>query len=421
MVIYLQLTNLDFTRYRMKNIHSLILVLVCLFGFSSSADAQIWDAEKGCLTESPGGPCLPNTLLSAVPFLRINPDARAGAMGDVGLATSADPNAMHFNASKLAFAQNDLGVSATYSPWLQGIGLKDVYLAYLSGYKRINDLQTIGFDLRFFSLGQIDFTGPQGESRGSGRPREFSLSFAYARKLAETFSASLSAKYIYSNLASGQSIDNVNITAANAFSVDFGLNYYNDIVLGDYDARINYGLAVTNLGSRVTYTRELDVRDFLPSNLGVGVALDLNIDDYNMITFALDVNKLLVPTPISPLDSTRFDLDENGVADFREQNLIEGITRSFVDAPGGFGEELLEIYYSTGIEYWYDQQFAVRAGYYYEHPRKGDRRFLTLGLGLKYSTLNMNISYLVPTTIRRSPLDNTLRFGVVFNLGEIAD
>ena len=404
----------------MKNYLSLLLVISVLFT-GQSLSAQIWDPTDGCLKESQDGDCLANTLLSAVPFLRINPDARAGAMGDVGIAISADPNAMHFNASKLAFAENDLGISATYSPWLQGIGLKDVYLAYLSGYKRINDLQTIGFDLRFFSLGQIDFTDSQGNPRGSGKPREFALSFAYSRKLAENFSAGLTAKYVYSNLAAGQQVQNIDITAANAFATDLSLTYFHDLTLGDYDAKLNYGLALTNLGSKVTYTKSIDVRDFLPSNLGIGVSLDLDIDEYNLITFALDVNKLLVPTPISPLDEENYDTDNNGIADFREAGLLEGVFGSFSDAPGGISEELIEIYYSAGVEYWYDKQFAVRAGYYYEHPRKGDRRFLTLGLGLKYNTLNMNISYLVPTTIRRSPLDNTLRFGIVFNLGELAE
>ncbi|MDA9773874.1 type IX secretion system outer membrane channel protein PorV [Saprospiraceae bacterium] len=403
-----------------NNITHIILLLV--LGLSwSSVNAQFWDPIQGCLkdADTENAPCLSNTLLSAVPFLRIVPDSRSGAMGDVGIAISADPNAMHFNASKLAFAENDLGISATYSPWLQGIGLKDVYMAYLTGYKRIDDLQTLGFGLRFFSLGQIDFADAAGNPTGSGKPREFALSFAYSRKLAENFSASLSAKYIYSNLAQGQMVDGIAVTAANAFATDLSLTYFHDLDIGGYDSRLNYGFAMTNLGSKVTYTRSNDVRDFLPGNIGLGVALDMNLDDYNLITIAFDVNKLLVPTPTSSLDTASFDVaPANGIADYREQGLISGILGSFGDAPGGFSEEFQEIYYSFGAEYWYDKQFAVRAGYYYESPRKGDRQFLTVGVGLKYNTLNMNISYLVPTTIRRSPLDNTLRFGIIFNLGE---
>ncbi len=405
----------------MKNIKTHIILLLFISLLSSAVHGQFWDPNEGCLKDvnDPNAPCLSNTLLSAVPFLRIVPDSRSGAMGDVGIAISADPNAMHFNASKLAFATNDLGISATYSPWLQGIGLKDVYMAYLTGYKRINDLQTLGFGLRFFSLGQIDFADASGNPTGSGRPREFALSFAYSRKLSDQFSAALTAKYIYSNLASGQMVDNIDITAANSFAADLSFTYFHDINLGGYDSRLNYGLSVTNLGAKVTYTRSNDIRDFLPGNLGLGVALDMNLDDYNLITLAFDVNKLLVPTPISALDTLNFDVNpKNDIPDFREQGLIEGVLGSFNDAPGGFSEELSELYYSIGAEYWYDKQFAVRAGYYYESPRKGARQFLTVGVGLKYNTLNMNISYLVPTTIRRSPLDNTLRFGIIFNLGE---
>lgn len=383
----------------------------------SSVDAQIWDPKAGCLKEGPNGECLPNALLSAVAFLRINPDARSGAMGDVGLATSADPNAMHFNASKLAFAKNDMAISATYSPWLQGIGLKDVYLAYLSGYKRIDKLQTIGFDLRFFSLGSIDYTDGQGNPRGSGKPRELAASFAYARKLTEKFSTALTARYVYSNLASDQEVDGVSISAGNAFAADLSFNYNHDVTVGGYKSKMRYGMAVTNIGSKITYTKNAKLRDFLPGNLGLGAALDLNFDDYNSLTVSLDMNKLLVPTPTSPLDTTNYDPDGDGVADYRNKNLISGIFGSFADAPGGFSEELSEINYSIGAEYWYDNQLAIRAGYYYEHPRKGNRQFLTLGAGLKYNILNMNISYLVPTGNQRSPLDNTLRFGIIFDMG----
>jgi hypothetical protein len=402
----------------MKNYPKILLfaafILSCTF-----SSAQVWDPVDGCLKEDENGECLSNTLLTAVPFLRINPDARTGAMGDVGIAIDADASAMHFNASKLAFASNDLSFSATYSPWLNAIGLRDVYLAYLSGYKRINEVQTIGFDLRFFSLGTIDFTDVNGNPTGQGSPREFAVSFAYARKLSERLAAGLTAKYIYSNLASNQQVNGIQITAANTFAVDLSFKYHHDVKVGKYDGRFNYGLAVTNLGAKVTYTRELEVRDFIPSNLGFGTAFELDIDDYNSFTFALDINKLLVPTPISTAaPQEEWDANGNNIPDFREKNLIEGIAGSFNDAPGGLSEEFNELYYSLGIEYWYDKQFAVRAGYYYEHQTKGDRQFLTLGFGLKYNTLGMNISYLVPTTIQRSPLDNTLRFGFSIDLGE---
>lgn len=402
----------------MKNYTKHLLLfsfLIC----SLISSAQIWDPAAGCLKEAEDGECLSNTLLTAVPFLRINPDARTGAMGDVGIALNSDASALHFNASQLAFAEADLAISATYSPWLNAIGLRDVYLAYLSGHKRINDLQTIGFDLRFFSLGTIDFTDANGNPTGMGSPREFALSFAYARKLSEQFAAGLTAKYIYSNLASNQVVNGLQITAANSFAVDLSAKYFHDVTIGKYSGRLNYGAAITNLGAKITYTRELEVRDFLPSNLGIGASLDLDIDEYNSFTVALDINKLLVPTPISaaaPVEE--WDPNGNGIPEFREKNLIEGVTGSFTDAPGGLSEEFQEIYYSLGVEYWYDKQFAVRAGYYFETENKGDRQFLTVGFGLRYNTLGMNISYLVPTTIQRSPLDNTLRFGFTLNLGD---
>ncbi len=405
----------------MKNYIQYFLIFAFV-SISTVGYSQVWDPDAGCLKESLDGECLSNTLLSAVPFLRINPDARTGAMGDVGIALNADASAMHFNASKLAFASNDFSIAATYSPWLNAIGLRDVYLAYLSGYKRINDLQTIGFDIRYFSLGKIDFTDANGNPTGQGSPREFAVGFAYARKLSEQFAAGLTAKYIYSNLASDQQVNGLQITAANTFAVDLSFKYHHDVTLGDYSGRLNYGAAVTNLGAKVTYTRELEIRDFLPSNLGIGAALDLDIDSYNSFTLAFDVNKLLVPTPISTAAPVgEWDEDGNGIPDYREKNLLEGVSGSFTDAPGGFSEEFSELYYSVGLEYWYDKQFAARLGYYYESPLKGDRRFLTLGIGLRYNTLGMNISYLVPTTIRRSPLDNTIRFGFSINLGEVAE
>ncbi len=403
----------------MKN-YTQYLLLFAFISLTTIGTSQVWDPTDGCLKETMDGDCLSNTLLTAVPFLRINPDARTGAMGDVGIALNSNESAMHFNASKLAFAENDLSVSATYSPWLNAIGLRDVYLAYLSGHKRINDLQTLAMDIRFFSLGSIEFTDVNGTVTGNARPREYAVSLAYARKLSEKFAAGLTAKYIYSNLASGQQVNGIQITAANSFAVDLSFKYHHDVTLGDYSGQLNYGLAVTNLGAKVTYTRELEIRDFLPSNIGFGTALDLNIDDYNSFTLAVDINKLLVPTPVYA-PAPDWDTDGNNIADFREKNLIEGVLGSFTDAPGGFSEELEELNYSIGLEYWYDKQFAVRAGYYYETRNKGDRRFLTIGFGLRYNTLGMNISYLVPTTLQRNPLDNTLRFGFTIDLGQPVD
>ena len=359
----------------------------------------------------------PNAIISAVPFLRIVPDARSAAMGDVGIGISPDANSMHHNASKLAFIESDLGLSASYSPWLRSLGLQDVYMAYLSGFKKIGDNQTLGASLRYFALGDLQFTDINGLSLGQGKPNEFEVAVAYARKLSPTFSAGLTGKFIYSNLAGGQQIENIDIVAATAGAVDISFTYQAPINIA-YKSVLRLGAAITNIGSKVSYTKSED-KDFIPGNLGIGGALEMNFDDYNQLTFALDINKLLVPTPISP-DDPNYDANKDSLPDFRQKPLFEGIFGSFGDAPGGFKEELRELSYSFGAEYWYNKQFAFRAGYYYEHATKGNRQFLTAGLGLKYNIFGLNVSYLVPTSNQRSPLDNTLRFSIIFDLNQPA-
>jgi len=353
----------------------------------------------------------PNAIISAVPFLRIVPDARSAAMGDGGIA-----NSMHFNASKLAFIDSDYGLSASYSPWLRSLGLQDVYLAYLAGYKKVGENQTLGASLRFFSLGDLQFTDINGLSLGQGKPNEFEVALAYARKLSDKFAAGLTGKFIYSNLAGGQQIDNIDIVAATSGAVDISFTYQTPIKIADH-SNLRLGAAFTNIGSKVSYTKS-EFKDFIPGNLGIGGALEMNFDDYNQLNFLVDFNKLLVPTPIDPLDTVNYDANENGYPDFREKPLFEGIFGSFTDAPGGFGEEMREISFSVGAEYWYNKQFSFRAGYFYENPTKGNRQFLTAGLGLKYNIFGIDISYLVPTSNQRSPLDNTLRFTLIFHFDE---
>ncbi|MDX1665937.1 MAG: type IX secretion system outer membrane channel protein PorV [Saprospiraceae bacterium] len=390
------------------------LLMVFIAGGLVHLDAQCTRDQNGNLVNLDGTPCT-NTINTAVPFLRIVPDARAGAMGNAGVATTADPNAMHFNSSKLAFADNDLGISATYTPWLRALGLNDVYLAYLSGYYKLDDLQAVGFGLRYFSLGNIQFTDENGEPLTTGRPNEFEIAASYARKLSDNFSAAMTAKFIYSNLAAGQTVPGgETIEVGTAGAADISFTYKSEIDLNNADSDFTVGLALTNIGSKITYTRST-VKDFLPANLGLGFAWDIDMDQYNRITFAGDINKLLVPTPCQGQDC---DEDNNGVADYREQSPISGIFSSFSDAPEGFEEELRELMFSAGVEYWYDQQFAVRAGYFYEHVQKGNRKFFTVGLGLKYNIFGLNFSYLIPTTNQRNPLDNTLRFSLLFNFGE---
>lgn len=390
--------------------NTLIISALAILGSNTSVHAQVWDPGQKCLVDQAGN-CISNTLLTAVPFLRINPDARSGGMGDAGLATSADPNAMHYNESKLVFAEQDIAISATYTPWLRNLGIQDIYIAYLTGYYKVDDRQAVGFGLRYFSLGDIPFTDENGDPLGTGRPNEFELEAGYARKLSSKMSASLAAKYVYSNLAADFVVNGNEIKAGNAFAADIGITYKTPWNFGGRKNNLTIGAAITNLGSKIGYTdsTEPQDREFLPGNLGVGAALDMPLDEYNTFTFTFDLNKLLVPTPSNE------DSDGNGVADFRERSFFDGTFGSLADAPGGFTEELQELMYSVGLEYWYDKQFAVRAGYFSEHRLKGNRKYLTLGIGLKYNVFGINMSYLVPTSNLQSPLANTLRFSLIFD------
>ncbi len=394
------------------------------FGCDFNIDSGQWEGPDG-------GPCT-NTIITAVPFLRIIPEARSGAMGDAGIAISPDANAMHFNNSNLAFAENRIGVAATYTPWLRSLGLTDVYMAYLSAYTKFGDKrnQAAGFGLRYFSLGQIDFTNENGETIGNGRPNEFELTGAYSRKLTETFSVGVGAKFIYSNLASGQSVGGVDIKPGITGAADISFTFSKPMKLGGMEGRTTTGLAISNIGPKITYTNSIN-KDYIPTNFGLGTALELDLDEFNSLTFALDLNKLLVPTPpIFSVDDNGNLVDQDGnpisndgdeIPDYKQQGLVGAMFSSFGDAPDGFGEEMREFMISIGAEYWYDKQFAVRAGYYWEHKTKGNRKFFTVGLGLKYSIFGLNFSYLVPTSNQRNPLDNTLRFTLLFDIADKDD
>lgn len=395
----------------MKHFFQLGGIILGLTLFSiQDVEAQCYQGEDGRYYNLDGTPCT-NTVVSAVPFLRIISDARSGAMGDAGIAVSADPNAMHFNASKLVFSDQSLGLAATYTPWLRSIGLNDVYLAYLTGFKKIGDLQTVGFGLRYFSLGSIQFTDPNGTPLNTGRPNEFEISGAYARKLSEKLSAAVTGKFIYSNLAAGNIVNGEVIEPGIAGAADFSMTYKTPIKVSKGESDLTIGLAITNIGSKITYTNSL-YRDFLPANFGLGGAWTFNFDTHNTLTFTTDINKMLVPSPCQGLDC---DLDKDGRADYKDISPVGAIFSSWADAPEGLSEEIKEFTYSVGTEYWYDKQFAVRAGYFSEHRQKGNRKFFTVGLGLKYNLFGLNFSYLVPTTSRRNPLDNTLRFSMLFN------
>lgn len=402
----------------MKNLSALALpiamVILAIAPLSAQVqpkcvDGQGYSYDPITGQSFPTGDKCANAVTSAVPFLRIVPDARGGAMGDVGIATSTDPNAMHYNQSKLAFANKKVSISATYTPWMRNLGLQDVYLAYLSGYAQIDKFQTVGLALRYFSLGDIDFTDQNGEPLGTGRPNEFEVNGAYARKLSEQFSAAIGAKFIYSNLANGQTVEGNEIKPGIAGAADLSLTYKSKVNFTKKASDFTLGAVVTNLGSKITYTNSVN-RDYIPTNLGLGLAWRFELDDFNSLTFTSDFNKLLVPTPRPEIDD-----DGDNIPDYKQYSPVRGIFKSFGDAPGGFKEELKEITTGIGAEYWYDDQFAVRAGYFFEHYSKGNRKYFSVGLGVKYNIFGLNFSYLVPTTNQRNPLDNTLRFSLLFD------
>lgn len=381
--------------------------------------------QNGVLIQPDGSPCS-NTIITAVPFLRIIPDARFGAMGDVGIAVDPDPNSMHFNSSNLAFGSRDFSISATYTPWLRALGLNDVFLAYLSAYKHIDDKQTLGGSMRYFSLGQIQYTDDQGNALQQVRPRELEIAFAYARKMSKNFSTALSLKYIFSSLGTG-TVGTETLTPAHAFAADISFTYRLPLEIAQKKANLNFGLVLSNIGSKISYTSSAN-RDYLPSNFGFGTAFEYNFDDHNSITLAVDINKLMVPTPIPKkmldengnlIDNPNYDKDANGIPDYKEKSVPVAIFSSFGDAAGGIAEEFTELMYSIGLEYWYNKQFAVRFGHYNEHSTKGNRKFLTAGLGIRYNIFNLNFSYLIPAVAaQRNPLDNTLRFSLIFDFGK---
>ena len=386
--------------------HFQAVLLVSLFAFSGT----VLQAQVGSTGQLDG---LINTINTAVPFLRIAPNARSGGMGDLGVAISPDANAIFWNSSKLAFMEHEMGFSLTYTPWLKQL-VNDIYLAYLSGYKKLDDNQALGVSLRYFSLGNIVFTDITGTETGQGRPNEFAIDVAYARKLSENIGAGINLRYIFSNLASGQTVNGININPGQAFAADINFYGQHDVEISDLETQLAWGVNVSNIGTKISYTDNAENRDFLPTNLGTGVAWTLNVDDFNSIMIGVDINKLLVPTPDT------IDTDpSNGIFDYKEQGIISGMLTSFSDAPGGFSEELSELIYSFGVEYWYDQQFAVRAGYFLESATKGNRKFFTVGLGLRYNVFGLDFSYLVPTSNQRNPLDNTLRFSLSFDFNDL--
>ncbi len=343
-----------------------------------------------------------------VPFLNIAPDSRSGAMGEAGVALSPDANASFWNPSKLAFLESNDAFSLSYSPWLRHL-VPDISLSYLSYAHKIDERNSLGASLRYFNYGSLQLSDDAGNDQSTYTPREFSLDVSYARKFGENFSLALTGRYIHSSVSSASFATSTGQTgkAVNAFAADVSMFY--KAPYGD-DNLFAFGANISNIGTKVTYS-DNDSKYFLPANLKLGVANTWNLDESNQLTFAFDINKPLTPSP--PIK------DANGVIISGKNDDVSvpsGIFQSFGDAPGGFKEELKEYTLSPGAEYWYNQQFAVRAGYHYENPNTSDRRYFTLGFGVKYDIFQFDFSYLAASQ-KNSALANTLRFSISANFG----
>lgn len=381
-----------------------------------------------------------NTITTAVPFMSITPDSRAGGMGDAGTALSADANSLYWNTSGLSFAKEKSELAISYTPWLRQL-TNDIHLSYLSGYYKVNERHSVGGALRYFSLGEITFTDESGNVIRDDKPSEFEITAGYAFKTSQRTSVGLNGKFAYSNLTGGLTVAGVNTKAGIAGAADISFTFFNDDArIGGLKGTYTFATTINNIGNKIKYS---DVGanspgDFLPMNLKFGNSFNARFDKFNTLTMSLDIQKLLVPTPAI--------YDDNGEIMSGKTNdvgVIGGMIQSFYDAPGTlvlddngdpvqnadgsyevvknskFLEELSEINIGAGLEYWYNNILAVRAGYFYENKNKGARQYFNFGIGFKYNRFGIDVSYLAALK-RNNPLANTLRFTLRITLGQMA-
>ena len=350
-----------------------------------------------------------NVVTTAVPMLRISPDARSGGMGDLAIASTPDANSSFWNAAKIPFAETKSALGVTYTPWLKSLGLNDVYIVTAAGYYQFAENQAVSASLRYFNLGSIQFTDFAGNNLNEFRPREWAIDAGYSRGLSSKLGVGISLRYIYSNLASGTTTGGAAYKPGQAVSGDVAL-YYNG--LNESGQGITAGAVMSNLGSKINYTNNADGGDYIPANLGIGAMYHAVVDETSKISFGVDINKLMVPTP------PKRGASAEDISAYRKKSVVSSWFSSFGDASGGFGEELQEFQVSTGAEYAYNNMFFVRAGYFYENKFKGNRRFFSAGVGVSYNKLTFNFSYLIPSGqgINQNPLSNTTRFGIIFDL-----
>lgn len=354
-----------------------------------------------------------NAIQTVVPFLTIAPDSRAGAMGDVGVATTPDVYSQHWNPAKFAFIDGKAGVGISYSPWLRNL-VPDINIAYLTGYYRIDKKQVASASLLYSSLGDVPFTDEFGNLERNFKPNELAFDIGYSRIFAEHFSGGIAFRFIYSNLTGGTYSGGDATKAGTSFAADISGYYTNKISLFSKDGDMAFGVNFSNIGSKMSYS-DNQKSDFIPMNLRIGGSGSLNLDNFNRIALAIDFNKLLVPTP--PIYNNDME-----IIDGKDPNVAVPIAifQSFYDAPGGFKEEIHEITSSIGLEYWYNNQFAIRTGYFHENASKGNRKYFTAGAGFRLKGFEIDFSYLMPT-VSNHPLARTLRFSIAFDINALSN
>ncbi|MCT4613553.1 MAG: type IX secretion system outer membrane channel protein PorV [Marinifilaceae bacterium] len=383
----------------------LILAIIAIGLFGENSFAQ---------TSTSGA----NYISTSVPFLTITPDSRAGGMGDAGVATTPDVYSMHWNASKYATIDKKYQVGLSYSPWLRDLDVKDMSLSYLAGYYRLDKNQVLASSLRYFSLGEIVFLESLNSVPTTKTPNEWAFDLAYSRRLSNKWSGAIAFRYIRSDLTQSHLAGTTQTKPGNSFAADISAYYKTVFGAIRSPMTLTYGINISNIGSKISYTTD-DEKQFIPTNLRMGVAFNTKMQRKNTILVALEMNKLLVPTPDVGDIENQGDQDQVVVGSKNtDDSVLSGIFSSFGDAPGGFGEEFKEVTWSLGAEFWYLDQFALRAGYFYEHETKGNRKYITAGLGLRLSRFDIDFSYLIPSNAN-NPLKNTLRIGISANLDRL--
>ncbi|WP_271393876.1 type IX secretion system outer membrane channel protein PorV [Aequorivita sinensis] len=364
-----------------------------------------------------------NPITTGVPFLLIAADPRAGALGDIGVVTSHDAFSQHWNPAQNVFALSKQGVGISYTPYLSKL-VNDIFLADVTYYNRLSERSAVGASLRYFKLGDIEARQTLEQDPLILSPNEFTFDVSYALRLSERFSMAVSGRYLRSDLKLQTS--DADASAASSFAVDVSGYYQSEeIPYSDFDGRWRMGFNISNIGPKIKYDNSDNSESNLPTNLALGGGFDFILDEYNKVGVSLEVNKLLVPTPQDPDLNGDGEVTSEEIAqnnrDYRNISFISGMFKSFGDAPGGMSEELKEFIWALGAEYWYQDVFAFRAGYFNESDMKGGRKFASVGAGFRYTAINIDISYLFGTGKVVTPLDGTLRFGLTFNFGDTYD